>query len=31
MEKSEKALLDELKFFDFNNLYKKGYYIDFCL
>ena len=30
MEKSEKALLDELKFFDFNNLYQKGSYIDFC-
>ena len=29
MEKDEKALLDELKFFDFNNLYQKGSYIDF--
>jgi len=29
MEKDEKALLDELKFFDINNLYQKGSYIDF--
>ena len=29
MEKNEKALLDELKFFDINNLYQKGSYIDF--
>ena len=29
MEKDEKALLEELKFFDINNLYQKGSYIDF--
>ena len=29
MEKDEKALLEELKFFDMNNLYQKGSYIDF--
>ena len=29
MEKDEKALLEELKFFDMNNLYQKGSYVDF--
>ena len=29
MEKEEKALLEELKFFDMNNLYQKGSYVDF--
>ena len=29
MENEEKALLKELKFFDINNLYQKGSYIDF--
>jgi hypothetical protein len=31
MEKDEKELINELKFFDKNTLYQKGAYIDFCL